>query len=524
MLIHKKSKHVVLNLKDPDRVTNFISSARAFNYNGHNLVAVPHRIEETKILRNLGFEVPSPMSYYYDWPGLYPPYAHQRTTAEFLVQHPRSFCLNGMGSGKTLSVLWAIDYLRKTKRIRKTLIAAPLSTLERTWGDEIFRNFTTTRFAVVHGPREKRLKLTALDVDIFIINHDGLKCKDTMQALVDRGDIDLVVLDESAVFRNAKTERYRALQKFVVNMPYLWALTGTPTPNAPTDAWAQCRLVNPGSVPSYFDKFRRSVMEQNGPYAWRILPTATDVVHKSMQPSIRFATKDCIDLPETIYVTREVALEPEQEKAYRAMLSTLSAEVNGKQVSAVNEAVKLGKLLQILVGSVYDKEGEDVVVPAKARVDLVREIIQESESKAIVFVPYTSALEALAAELRKEFAVEVIHGGTSKSNRDRIFGEFQKHPVVPRVLVANPAAMSHGLTLTAASTIIWFGPTHSNEVFEQANARIVRPGQKLRTVIVQIEATSTERRIFERLRKKGSTQGLLLDLVSEATKTVRKKL
>ena len=524
MLIHKKSKHVVLNLKDPDRVTNFLTSARTFNYKGHNLVAVPHRVEETKVLRNLGFQVPSPMSYYYEWPGLYPPYAHQRTTAEFLVQHPRSFCLNGMGSGKTLSVLWAVDYLRKTKRIQKVLIVAPLSTLERTWGDEIFRNFTATSFAVIHGSREKRLKLAALDMDIFIINHDGVKCKDTMAALKDRGDIDLVVLDESAVFRNSKTLRYRALQQFVADLDYLWLLTGTPTPNTPTDAWAQCRLVNPGSVPSYFDKFRRSVMEQNGPFAWRILPTATQVVNEAMQPSIRFATKDCIDLPETIYVTREVALEPEQEKAYRTMLSTLSAEVSGQHVSAVNEAVKLGKLLQILVGSVYDKDGHDVVVPAKARIELVREIVTESESKVIVFVPYTSALEALAEELRKEFAVEVIHGATSKSQRDRIFGEFQKHPFTPRVLVANPAAMSHGLTLTAADTIIWFGPTHSNEVFEQANARIVRPGQKRRTVIVQIEATNTERKIFERLRKRGSTQGLLLDLVSNRTKSVREKL
>lgn len=522
MLIHKKSKHMVLNLRDPDKVLNYIPTARNLVYKGHNLVAVPHREDEVKVLRNLGFEAPHPMTYYYDWPGLYQPYAHQRATAEFLVMNPRSYCLNGMGSGKTVSVLWAMDFLRKSKRIRKALIVAPLSTLERTWGDEIFRHFTTMEFAVLHGSRDKRIKLAKLEhPDVFIINHDGLKCKDTMKVLKDRGDIDLIVLDESAVMRNSKTDRFRALLEFQHGVPYLWALTGTPTPNAPTDAWAQCKLVTPGTVPPYFYKFQMAVMQKTGPFGWRPMPNAMQVVYEVMQPSIRFATKDCIDLPETIYVSREVPLEKEQEKAYNQMMSALSTEIAGSQITAVNQAVKLGKLLQILVGSVYTQNGEEVVVPSKARIDLVREVIAESEGKVIVFVPYTSALEKLAEELRKEYAVEIIHGGTSKTQRDRIFGAFQKTNV-PRVLVANPGAMSHGLTLTEASTIVWFGPTHSNEIFEQANARIVRPGQKRRTVIVQIEATNTERRIYDRLRKKGSMQGLLLDLVRDKTERVSK--
>jgi len=126
----------------------------------------------------------------------------------------------------------------------------------------------------------------------------------------------------------------------------------------------------------------------------------------------------------------------------------------------------------------------------------------------------TGALESVAAELRKTWTVEVVHGETSKSARDTIFGNFQKTPD-PHVLVANAAAMSHGLTLTEATTIVWYAPVHSNEVYEQACARVRRPGQTKTTVIVHISGTDVERRVYKRLKEKQSMQGVLLDMVRE---------
>ena len=137
-----------------------------------------------------------------------------------------------------------------------------------------------------------------------------------------------------------------------------------------------------------------------------------------------------------------------------------------------------------------------------------------SDLKVIVFVPLTGALEALAAELRKDWTVEVVHGGTSKTERDRIFSEFQKTPD-PRVLVANAATMSHGLTLTAATTIVWYAPVHSNEIYEQACARVRRPGQTRTTVIAHVAGSDMERRVYQRLKDKQSLQGILLDLMKE---------
>jgi SNF2 family DNA or RNA helicase len=131
-----------------------------------------------------------------------------------------------------------------------------------------------------------------------------------------------------------------------------------------------------------------------------------------------------------------------------------------------------------------------------------------------VFVPLPGALESVASELRKDFTVETVHGGTSKTERDRIFSEFQRG-LDPRVLVANASTMSHGLTLTAATTIVWYAPVHSNETYEQACARVRRPGQTRTTVIVHIAGTDVERRVYKRLQDKQSMQGVLLDMMKE---------
>jgi SNF2 family DNA or RNA helicase len=515
MLVVKEHKKLLLNLNDPNKVTTVIPTAQVVTHKGNHLVAVPHRMDEVRVLRNLGFDAPAPMRYYYDWPGRFTPFEHQRITSEFLTMNPKSFCLNGMGSGKTLSGLWAFDFLRKQGIVRKLLVLAPLSTLERTWGDEIFLNFPDLTFAVLHGTRERRHKLLAEDFDIYIINHDGIKAKETLDLLCTREGLDAVIVDEIASFRNARTERFKALKRLVDKKEFVWGFTGTPTPNDPTDAWAQCRLICPHKVPKYFGQWQEMVMRPLTPFKKVARDTALDQVRAVMQPSVRFSREDCIDLPPTTYVTREAPLTDEQKKAFKDMLTKLKTEIGTGQISAVNEAAKLTKLVQIGCGVAYDKNGESVVIPAKPRMELCKEIIEESAAKVIVFVPLTGALETLAAELRKDFTVEIIHGATPRAERDRILKAFQS-ATNPRVLVANPATMSHGLTLTAADTIVWFAPINSNEMYEQANARIVRPGQKRNTLIVHIESTDVERKMYQRLQRKGRMQGVLLEMLKGA--------
>lgn len=517
MLILKKKRAVVFKLRNPSRITTVIPTAKTVQHNGGQLVAVPHRPDETRVLRKLGFEVPDPMPVYYGWPGQFKPFGAQIETASFLAMNSRAFCLNSMGLGKTVSSLWAYDYLRETKQVKRALVVCPLSTMERAWGDEVFRSFPHLDAVVLYGSAQRRKKLLEQDAHIYIINTDGIKT--IRDELANRPDIDLIIVDELALFRNQSTDRWKTLD-IICNRQTprrVWGLTGSPIPNAPTDAWAQCRLVVPTNpdVPKYFGRFRDMTMRQINQFKWSPKPEALDYVRKCMQPAIRYALDDVVDLPEQVFMTRDVEMTPEQRKAYVAMLNTLKMEYEGGQVLAVNEAVKANKLVQICCGAAYGASGETVIIPAQPRVDVVKEIITESEGKVIVFVPLTGALQHLADELSSDWETAVIHGGTAKRDRDEIFGQFQNTANI-RVLVANPATMSHGLTLTAATTIVWFAPIHSNEIYQQACARVRRPGQKRTTVIVHVAGSDIERRIYQRLEKKENVQGTLLDMMKDA--------
>lgn len=521
MLIHKGTKKIVLKLKDPRRITNVIPTAKPFEYDGATYVAVPHRLDEVRVLRNLGIKAPSPIKYLYDYPRhpkIKEPFFAQKETAEFLTLHPKAFVLNDLGTGKTLSALWARDYLVEAGLVNKTLVISPLSTLERTWADEVFQNFPETEVAVLHGSKDVRLRRLNSSADIFLINHHGIKVLEAeLKALIDGGVINLIIIDEIATFRNAQAQLYKTLKKLIAKCPRVWGLTGTPTPNSPTDAWAQVKLISPERVPTYFSGFRDQVMQQFGQFRWLPREGATETVADAMQPSIRFKREDCIDLPPAIYQTREVDMTPDQAYAYKEMMAKLCMESEQGQILAVNEAVKMQKLVQIACGVVYGKNGEEVVLPNKPRIDEVKEIIDQAGAKVIIFVPYKNVLRYVAEQLAKHYGsgeVVVVSGDVSATARAGIFKAFQTQGT-PRILVAQPAAMSHGLTLTAASTIVWYSAVTSQETYSQANGRITRPGQSRTQFIIHIEGSAVERRIFKRLQDKKKMEGLLLEMIRE---------
>lgn len=519
MLIVKDRKKILLNLKDPAKVVALVPGAKVVNIKGRDIVSVDHTLDATRVLRNIGITAPSPIGYQYDWPGRYTPYIHQRETAEFCTLNPRAYVLNGMGSGKTISVLWAFDYLRKIGQVDWALVISPLSTLERAWADEVFRHFPDMSYGVVYGDAKRRMRMAQAEYDIYITNHDSIRSKELLAHFTKKPGTGLIIVDEMAKFRNAGTEAWKCLN-YLINghkstrvapKQWAWGLTGTPIPNEPTDAWAQCRLLTPGAAPKYFNAFRDLTMRQLTQYKWTAKPTALATVHATMQPAVRFSREECIDLPPTTFVDRVTELTPEQTKMYKQMVNQFKAEHAGGQITAVNEAVKLGKLLQIVLGCAYDADGELVFIPCKPRVDLVLEIIEGSAAKVIVFVPLTGALNALAEQIAEHHTVSVIHGGVSKSQRDDIFHDFMQ-PNGAKVLIAQPGTMAHGLSLTAADTIVWYAPTNSAETYQQANARIVRPGQTRNTLIVRVQGSDLERKMYERLERRESMQGTLLDM------------
>ena len=164
----------------------------------------------------------------------------------------------------------------------------------------------------------------------------------------------------------------------------------------------------------------------------------------------------------------------------------------------------------------YDGKGNEDVPDVGPRMEVLLEVIQQSKNKVIVIAPFVAVVKKLLEAVRKEeYTAEAIYGEVSKNERDRIFPEFQSDSKL-RVLVAQPGAMSHGLTLTAANTIVWFAPITSSETYLQANARITRPGQKVNQLIVMIEGTVMERRYYQRLKDKQKVQGLFIEMVRES--------
>ena len=426
----------------------------------------------------------------------------------------RNGCIFASGNtGKTLAALWAFDYLRSVGVLHKALVVSPLSTLDAVWGTEVLLNFPHLKFAVLHGDKARRQKLLAQDADVYIINHDGIK---TLHAdLLKRTDLDLLLLDELATYRTAGTDRYKAIAKLCAPPArWVWGMTGTPTPNEPTDAWAQCRLITPHTVPEFGKRFKDMTMRQLTMYKWIPKPDATATVQRAMQPAIRFTREECLDLPPTTWAYRDVEMSDEQRKAYTEMSANLRFQFQSGQAKAVNAADAAMKLVQIACGAVYNHaDGTPIVLPNSARVRQVEEIIEQAAGKVLVFVPFTAALRNLRDALAKTWATEMVDGSVPLSKRTEVFNAFQ-HGTELRVIVANAETMSHGLTLTAADTVVWFAPTTSHETFDQANHRIIRQSQRKHTQIVMLQGSAVERKLYKRLQDRHDMQASLLDAVA----------
>jgi SNF2 family DNA or RNA helicase len=483
------------------------------------VVGMPHGVDESIRLGMMGVQAPSPIEHYYRWPRertLIPqPFKHQIETAAFMVSNPHGYILNDIGTGKSLAAAWVADYLIETGAGERVLVVAPLSTLERVWGDTFFVHFPHRTFSVLHGSASRRRKLLAQPRDFYIINHDGVGV--IQKELAARKDIDIVIIDEIAVFRNKRTNKWKTLAALIYPdkrpaKPWVWGLTGTPIPNSPEDAYAQCRLVTPSTVPKYFTMWRSLVMDHQSTYVWTPRPEAVGMVYKAMRPSIRFRRDECLDLPPVIYQTRDVELSGEQQKHYKDIMRELFTEIKGGRITAVNEGVKLSKLLQIACAVVYDTTGAPHEIDAGNRVETLMELIESIDEKVIVFVPFTAVTSMLARELNKHWRFAVVTGDTPVKERNAIFAEFQD-PTSDLDIVAHPGCMSHGLTLTEASTIVWYAPIDSNDMYQQACGRITRAGQKHTANIVNLAGSSVERRMYKRLTERQKIQGVLLEMV-----------
>lgn len=506
------NRALLLKVREPEKITSVIPKSALLD---SGEVLVKWGIEEAQVLKNLRYKnIPSPIMGQYDWPGLYKPFDHQKVTAAFLTLHRKAFCFSEMGTGKTGSVIWAADYLMNIGVIKRVLVVCPLSIMQPAWQNDIFKFAIHRTCAIAHSStQEKRIKAVNSNADFVICNFDGLEI--IMDEVI--GKFDLIVVDEASAYKNPQTKRWKTLNKIVTPSSWLWMLTGTPAAQSPVDAYGLAKLINPTGVPKFIGAFKEMVMYKVSQFRYIPRPRSEDIIHNALQPAIRFTKEECLDLPEVTTVFRETPLSAQQKKYYELLRKQMTMEADGQAITAVNAAVMLNKLLQVAAGAVYSDSGETVAFDCADRMKALKEVIEEASNKVLVFAPFKHVIQQISEELTDSgITNEVINGEVTATKRAAIFAKFQDTSE-PKVLVIQPQAAAHGVTLHAANVVVWWAPITSIETYLQANARVHRAGQRNPVTVVHLQGSSVETKIYKMLNEKIDVHSRVIELYNSIT-------
>lgn len=512
--------------------------------------AVPNRLQCLQVLAWYRWPVPMAMTdQNYDWP-IEPgktPLAHQKLYANFTVLHPRMFNLGDPGTMKTLATLWAMDFqMLDAKEKFKALIVAPLTILETTWAKAIYRNFLGRRtFEILTGTPERRLKKLESDVDIYIVNHDGIKVGAHIRRKVDpryprqkrieldgfsaalaaRDDIKLIIIDEAHGFGDPSSARSGVANMLfgVGKRPMLKQLTGTPNATAPTDCYGMAKLSNNAFGKSWTG-FRMETMVKITEFKWVPQKDGYDKARRILTPAIRFGLDEIWDGPPMTIQRRKVELTEAQKTEMKRLKNELQVMTQaGHAISAANEAAARQKLIQLSLGAIYDGDHVAHLIDASPRYRELEEIIESTERKVIVFVPITSAVHLVVKYLRETWKrkkvpwkCDFINGEVKAGKeRDAVINNFVSDQDF-RTVIADPQTATEGINeFVIADTVVWFGATDRAKAWIQGNARVRRPGQLYPSNCFQLVSTKLEEDIFDRLENNTSMQGLMLQAVRE---------
>ena len=502
------------------------SAIAEYDENGNpSAVLVRWELDQMQKCADIGVTVLSPMIRDYEFTGRYKPYVHQLKICSFLTTNKRALCFADMGTGKSLAVVHCIKYLLSIGEIKRALIIAPLSTLTRTWVDEFFNVDPSITVTKLHGPKAKRVELAANGAQVHVINYEGIS---VIHNEIKANNYDCVVIDEVTSYSNHESKRWKEAYNLFKDTKYVWGLTGTPILRGVIAAYGQAALVVPHNVKfRSFWEFRNSVQRKINDFLWVDRPEAHDIAFSMLRPAISIKKKDCIDLPSMVHVYREVELDKGQKAFYVKLKEESLVKDELMQVTAVNAAVLAGKLIQVATGCIYDDDGRALEFDVSGRINETIDFIQKARNEAstadkgktIVFAPFKHTAALIRKKLseakivvdgkERKIKAEIIDGDVSAKRRDDIFGRFKEDNSLD-VIVAIPQTMSHGLTLTNASCIVWFGPCTSAETYAQACNRIDRPGQTESMTIVHLYSTPAEWKLYSNLRENKKSENYLL--------------
>lgn len=410
--------------------------------------------------------------------------------------------------------------------IRKALVIAPKRVAEDTWSREQakWEHLKHLKVVKVMGTKDKRLAALKEQADIYIINRENVEW--LVETLGTRWRFDAVVIDELSSFKSAKSKRWKALRKVIFGSRYVYGLTGTPASNGYLDLWPEMYLLDHGerlgkTLGAYRSTyFNPGAHKGHVVFEWRLKPGARERIDARLSDiCLSMSKEDWLDLPERTYNTIPVQLDSKARKLYdQFKRDKILPLVHEHEKLAVAQGMDYdtavvgdmaaqvsGKLLQMANGAVYNDDGE-VFHIHDAKLDMLAEIADTSAGQPIlVFYNYKHDLK----RLQERFPDAVKMGGEdviSAWNRGEI-----------PMLLCQPASAGHGLNLQdGGHIIVWFGLTWSLELYQQANDRLHRMGQRSAVIVHHLVAEDTiDEKVMAALTAKDATQKGLLDALKQ---------
>ena len=454
------------------------------------------------------------------------PYSHQQEAFDFACEKfgltapymssSGVALLMEMGCGKTITSVGITGILYQFGKIKRVLIVCPLS-IVGVWQQE-FERFADFPYelTVLKGSSAKKKEMLSVVPDeglqIVVVNYESTW---RIQSDLEAFGADLVIADEAHKIKEARTSQSKCLHELGDRAGYKLLLTGTVITNKELDVFSQYRYLNRQIYGTSFYQFRNRYFDMvgYGNHIPRFKYYMRDEFLRRMHSiAYRVTKEECLDLPDIIEEVREVELEPKTMKMYRELEQESFTELEDSEVSVVNVLTKLLRLSQITGGHLTDDEGDSNPV-SKAKLEALEDIIDEviSEDKKLVvmvrFVPELNDIQELLE--KKGIGYACVRGGVK--NRTEEISRFQEDDDC-KVFVGQIAAAGLGITLTAASTMVFYSLDYSMSNFEQAKARIHRVSQKNDCLYIYLIAKGTvDRKVLRSLRNKVDLARLLVD-------------
>ncbi|MDU2672817.1 MAG: DEAD/DEAH box helicase [Clostridium sp.] len=438
----------------------------------------------------------------------YVPHEYQKYAQDFIINNSACALLLDMGLGKTvitLTSLWILlfDYFE----ISKVLVIAPLRVAQDTWSKECEKwdHLKGLKISKVLGSEKERRMALFDKADIYIINRENVEWLCNNYDF----DFDMVVIDELSSFKSSSSKRFKALRKIRTKVKRIVGLTGTPAPNTLMDLWSQVNLIDMGQrLGRFISNYRNDFFipdKRNAQVVFSYKPRedAEEEIYKRISDiCVSMKACDYLDMPKRIDNIVHVKMSEEENELYKRLEKDMLLYLADGEIDAVNTAALSNKLLQMANGAVYDEMKETKIIHDK-KLEALEDLIEGANGKTVlIFYAYKHDKERIS----KKFKVTEI--STSKDILKWNEGKIQ-------IAITHPAATGHGLNLQAGgSTIIWFGLTWSLELYQQANARLWRQGQKDTVVIHHIVSKGTiDEEVMKALQRKQCGQENLINAV-----------